>query len=181
MEGRAVQAADGGAAQVRRPQQPRPHHGVAPRRRQQAAVPPGAVLHQSLECAGRCGSFCVSSATLDVRAAHFEAIASRLCHGCTSLRRAVLHDVLSKDMRKGIGRIGHRQVDFQRAAVEGTGVVERLEYDPNRSARIALVRYPVGASVPPAAFTSQRCLHGAPSASSAACRVHDAHVHTPRA
>ena len=38
------------------------------------------------------------------------------------------------------------QVDFQRPAVAGSGVVERLEYDPNRSARIALVRYPAGAA-----------------------------------
>ena len=32
------------------------------------------------------------------------------------------------------------QVDFKRGQT-GEGVVERIEYDPNRSARIALVRY----------------------------------------
>jgi len=42
VEGRPVQAADGGAAQDGRAQQPGPHHGLAPRRRQQAPVPPGA-------------------------------------------------------------------------------------------------------------------------------------------
>ena len=36
------------------------------------------------------------------------------------------------------------QVDFRRADEGEVGVVERLEYDPNRSARIALVRYPEG-------------------------------------
>ena len=51
-----------------------------------------------------------------------------------------------------------------------------LEYDPNRSARIALVRYPVGAPLPPTAFASQVCLQGVPSVVSAACRVHGGHV-----
>ncbi|KAK9826501.1 hypothetical protein WJX81_007087 [Elliptochloris bilobata] len=67
---------------------------------------------------------------------------------------------LTEGLRKSGGRNNHgritvwhrgggskrlyRHVDFQRAEAEGDGVVERLEYDPNRSARIALVRYPVG-------------------------------------
>lgn len=38
-----------------------------------------------------------------------------------------------------------RMVDFQRPAGV-TGVVERLEHDPNRSGHIALVRYPPGAA-----------------------------------
>ena len=36
------------------------------------------------------------------------------------------------------------QVDFSRSQSEDTAVVDRLEYDPNRSARIALIKYPEG-------------------------------------
>ena len=36
------------------------------------------------------------------------------------------------------------QVDFTRPHNGETAMVERLEYDPNRSARIALVKYPAG-------------------------------------
>ena len=38
------------------------------------------------------------------------------------------------------------QIDFTRPHAGETAQVERLEYDPNRSARIALVRYPEGLS-----------------------------------
>ena len=55
--------------------------------------------------------------------------------------------------RNNLGRItswhrggGHRKVyrlvDFVRKPVPEAGRIERFEYDPNRSARIALVRYP---------------------------------------
>lgn len=37
-----------------------------------------------------------------------------------------------------------RQVDFRRQQEGVEGQVERLEYDPNRTAYIALVRYPPG-------------------------------------
>ena len=39
------------------------------------------------------------------------------------------------------------QVDFTRSHDGETAVVERLEYDPNRSARIALVKYPAGGTL----------------------------------
>ena len=39
------------------------------------------------------------------------------------------------------------QVDFTRSHNGETAVVERLEYDPNRSARIALVKYPAGGTL----------------------------------
>lgn len=38
----------------------------------------------------------------------------------------------------------YRLVDFKRSILDVEGVVQRLEYDPNRSAHIALVRYPDG-------------------------------------
>ena len=38
----------------------------------------------------------------------------------------------------------YRCIDFVRSGKQGPGVVERLEYDPNRSARIALVRHHEG-------------------------------------
>ena len=44
------------------------------------------------------------------------------------------------------------QIDFTRPHAGETAQVERLEYDPNRSARIALVKYPEGLS-PPVNFT----------------------------
>ena len=43
--------------------------------------------------------------------------------------------------RGGGARKIYRLIDFKRKGVEASGVVERLEYDPNRSARIALVRH----------------------------------------
>lgn len=57
--------------------------------------------------------------------------------------------------RNNVGRVttrhhggGHKQryriVDFKRNKEGITGVVERLEYDPNRSAHIALIRYADG-------------------------------------
>lgn len=38
------------------------------------------------------------------------------------------------------------QIDFSRRHEGEVGTVERLEYDPNRTARIALVKYPEGTS-----------------------------------
>jgi large subunit ribosomal protein L2 len=62
----------------------------------------------------------------------------------------------NKGGRNNLGRIttrhqggGHkkryRMVDFKRRKFDVTAIVERLEYDPNRSAFIALVRYDDGA------------------------------------
>jgi large subunit ribosomal protein L2 len=58
----------------------------------------------------------------------------------------------SKGGRNNMGRItvrfrggGHKQayrlVDFKRRKLDVVGKVERLEYDPNRTAFIALIRY----------------------------------------
>ena len=69
---------------------------------------------------------------------------------------AALLDTKSKTSgRNNYGRIttrhiggGHKQhyrlVDFKRNKLDVPGVVERLEYDPNRSANIALVLYKDG-------------------------------------
>ena len=38
----------------------------------------------------------------------------------------------------------YRKIDFKRRKFDVVGVVERLEYDPNRTAFIALVKYPDG-------------------------------------
>lgn len=38
----------------------------------------------------------------------------------------------------------YRCIDFVRSGKQGPGIIERLEYDPNRSSRIALVRHPEG-------------------------------------
>ncbi len=63
--------------------------------------------------------------------------------------------IRKKGGRNNLGRItsrrrggGHRQryrlVDFKRSILDVEGTVQRLEYDPNRNAHIALVRYPDG-------------------------------------
>ena len=49
----------------------------------------------------------------------------------------------------------HAQIDFRRGVEGEVGTVERLEYDPNRSTRIALVRYPEGAHPLPPALMSE--------------------------
>lgn len=42
----------------------------------------------------------------------------------------------------------YRVIDFKRAGEAASGTVERIEYDPNRSARIALIRHTAGAFSP---------------------------------
>jgi large subunit ribosomal protein L2 len=60
-----------------------------------------------------------------------------------------------KGGRNNVGRItvrfrggGHKQtyriIDFKRRKLDAPGTVERLEYDPNRTSFIALLRYPDG-------------------------------------
>jgi large subunit ribosomal protein L2 len=47
--------------------------------------------------------------------------------------------------RKGGGhKQAYRLVDFQRSKIDVTAIVERLEYDPNRTAYIALIKYSDG-------------------------------------
>ena len=38
----------------------------------------------------------------------------------------------------------YRIIDFKRSMTDAQGTLERVEYDPNRTARIALVKYPAG-------------------------------------
>ncbi len=69
--------------------------------------------------------------------------------------KALTEGVLAKGGRNNTGRItvrhqggGHkrryRMIDFKRRKFDMTATVERLEYDPNRTAFIALVRYTDG-------------------------------------
>src|ERR1700720_365825 len=46
--------------------------------------------------------------------------------------------------RGGGHKKAYRMVDFKRDKVDAPAVVERLEYDPNRTAFIALIKYPDG-------------------------------------
>ena len=66
--------------------------------------------------------------------------------------KTLTHGLSKKGGRNNVGRItarrrggGHKRryrfVDFKRRKYDVTAVVERLEYDPNRSAFIALLRY----------------------------------------
>ena len=50
--------------------------------------------------------------------------------------------------RGGGHRKVYRLIDFKRPAATPAGVIERIEYDPNRSARIALVKLDVPAEIP---------------------------------
>lgn len=56
------------------------------------------------------------------------------------------HGRITARHRGGGHRKVYRQVDFARPASKPEGMVQRIEYDPNRSARIALVKHP---SMPP--------------------------------
>ena len=69
--------------------------------------------------------------------------------------KALTEGKSSKGGRNNTGRItaryqggGHKQtyrlVDFKRRKMDVAAVVERLEYDPNRSAFIALIKYADG-------------------------------------
>lgn len=46
--------------------------------------------------------------------------------------------------RGGAAKRLYRIIDTKRAIKDGSGILERIEYDPNRTARIALVKYPAG-------------------------------------
>lgn len=63
------------------------------------------------------------------------------------------HGRITVRHRGGGHRKVYRLVDFKRAAATPAGVVERIEYDPNRSARIALVKH---AEVPETAKKSEQ-------------------------
>jgi large subunit ribosomal protein L2 len=51
----------------------------------------------------------------------------------------------------------YRLVDFARGDACVTGVVQRVEYDPNRSARIALIKGLPGAPLPPSRVSYSAC------------------------
>src|SRR5437867_3178803 len=66
--------------------------------------------------------------------------------------------------RGGGHKQAYRRVDFKRRKFDITGRIERIEYDPNRTAFIALVRYEDGESAynlaaPRPAAAQPRCLH----------------------
>ena len=46
--------------------------------------------------------------------------------------------------RGGAHKRLYRIIDFKRSITGAEGTLERIEYDPNRTARIALARYPAG-------------------------------------
>ena len=54
------------------------------------------------------------------------------------------HGRITAFHRGGGHKRAYRLVDFRRTKFDATGTVERLEYDPNRTAFIALVRYDDG-------------------------------------
>src|ERR1700684_1278693 len=54
------------------------------------------------------------------------------------------HGRITSRFRGGGHKQAHRVVDFKRRKFDVAGVVERLEYDPNRSAFIALIKYQDG-------------------------------------
>src|ERR671938_470975 len=54
------------------------------------------------------------------------------------------HGHISMRRRGGGHKRMYRVIDFRRDKFGATGTVEHIEYDPNRSARIALVRYEDG-------------------------------------
>lgn len=54
------------------------------------------------------------------------------------------HGKIAHHHRGGGHKRLYRFIDFKRSIKDAEGVVQRLEYDPNRSAHIALVQYPGG-------------------------------------
>ena len=69
--------------------------------------------------------------------------------------KSLVHGISSSGGRNNLGRmtnrnIGtrhkrlYREIDFKRSKHDVVGTVERLEYDPNRTAYIALIAYPDG-------------------------------------
>ena len=49
--------------------------------------------------------------------------------------------ITSRNMSGGGHKQMYRVVDFYRKKIDMPGTVERIEYDPNRSAHVALVKY----------------------------------------
>ena len=49
--------------------------------------------------------------------------------------------------RGGASKRLYRMIDTKRIVRDSPGILERVEYDPNRTARIALVKYPAGTCI----------------------------------
>ena len=54
------------------------------------------------------------------------------------------HGHITSRFRGGGHKQAYRKIDFKRARQDQPATVERIEYDPNRTAFIALVKYPDG-------------------------------------
>ncbi len=67
-----------------------------------------------------------------------------LVEGKTSTGGRNNHGHITSRRRGGGAKKAYRLVDFKRQKLDMTAVVERLEYDPNRTAFIALVKYEDG-------------------------------------
>ena len=67
-----------------------------------------------------------------------------LTHGKTSTGGRNSQGRMTSRHRGGGHKRRYRKIDFKRRKFDIAGVVERLEYDPNRTAFIALVRYKDG-------------------------------------
>jgi len=81
--------------------------------------------------------------------------AGRNCYGrITSFHRGGGHKRL------------HRVIDLKRNTSSSVGIVERIEYDPNRSSRIALVRWLNGIQPPPQRTTTTATAAAVSTASS---------------
>jgi large subunit ribosomal protein L2 len=67
-----------------------------------------------------------------------------LVEGKTSTGGRNNHGHITSRRRGGGAKKAYRLVDFKRQKLDMTAVVERLEYDPNRTAFIALIKYEDG-------------------------------------
>ena len=170
MGGQAIPAAHDGPAQKWRPQQPRPHYCLAPRRRQQTPLQICALHLQhttffptSQPClqymcvntyqthgGGHTNEvfLCVSLGawqSLILASWKFRPVPV-LCYLCRErpAEGFLVKHVLSLLVCADAEDTCRLQVDFSRRHEGEVGVVERLEYDPNRTARIALVKYGEG-------------------------------------
>ncbi len=68
----------------------------------------------------------------------------RLTEGLTKKGGRNNHGRITADHRGGGHKRAYRQVDFRRTKHDVSGEIERLEYDPNRTAFIALIKYDDG-------------------------------------
>ncbi|MBT07484.1 MAG: 50S ribosomal protein L2 [Rhodospirillaceae bacterium] len=79
--------------------------------------------------------------TVDRSSLHKGGPIKTLTHGKTSTGGRNSQGRMTSRHRGGGHKRRYRKIDFKRRKFDIIGVVERLEYDPNRTAFIALVRY----------------------------------------